>query len=191
MKLSFEAYPNVLDRIQVWTIRCMIINGNFVEVKKFGDNFGLMDWGIVVLKSSTTNCILMCWITSKTRSSSSRREIGALTDLTTKGTKVPFCLPPYHYSNSISFFAIQSFSHFSSGVLNTQVCREFNDFSIKHSSLQIVPWNCSADQSFLSRAQWSPFAASSGVSFGRFFAIHFHSPLLYKYWSGVLMQAWG
>ena len=58
MKLSFEVYLNVVDRIQVWTIRWMIINGNFVEVKKFGDNFGLMDWGIVLLKSSTTNCII-------------------------------------------------------------------------------------------------------------------------------------
>lgn len=198
----------MFDWIEVRTVGGMIIHRYLMILKKLAIIFALCTGALSCWNLAGPSSLLealgalvvvrlMCCITGSTRVSRIRRYIFALTDFTMKGTKVPFCFPPkqpHTIPDTLCPFLtaiMQSFSHFSSGVRNTQICFAWVDFSIVHSSLQIVVWNLSTDQSFLSSAQARRLAARSSVSFGRLFAIHLRMPLSCRNRLKVLREAWG
>ena len=117
----------------------------------------------------------------------------ALTDRTTRGTKVPRWFPQKHPQTMIDtpfplgIVATWSLSHFCSHVRNTQICLVWADLSIVHSSLS----KSLAVQFFLSNAQASLSLALASVNFGLFLASHLRSPFSQRYWSNILKDIWG
>ena len=121
----------------------------------------------------------------------------ALTDRTTRGTKVPQWFPQKYPQTMIDtpfplgIAATWSLSHFCSGVQHTQICLTWADLSTVHSLLQIVLSKSSAVQFFLSNTQASLSLALASVNFGLFLVSHLRSPFSQRYWSNILKDIWG
>ena len=57
MQLSLQVDPDMFNGIKVWAVGWVVIHRDLVVLKKLADNLGLMNWRIVLLKSSTRTAI--------------------------------------------------------------------------------------------------------------------------------------